>query len=165
MLSKLRNKKGFTLIELMIVVAIIGILSAIAIPNYLGMQKKAKRRAIMEAAASARSELHSWMATVDSLESAVVDYDGDGDVDVADDGARPATINAISAAWAALHTIGGPLEDLSPYDSTVPLFAAAAGAPGDGTITVVCSGNTCNVTGYTDVAADGTIFEETVSVE
>ena len=81
----MRTNKGFSLVELMIVVAIIGILAAIAIPNFMTMQLKAKR-----------GELPS---NVNGIKTAELAYDAmyDGFVAAATNGA--ATPSKTAVAW------------------------------------------------------------------
>ena len=57
-----KSKKGFTLIELMIVVAIIGILAAIAIPNFLRFQLKSKSSEGKVNLAAIRTAEESYLA-------------------------------------------------------------------------------------------------------
>ncbi|WMJ76674.1 MULTISPECIES: competence type IV pilus major pilin ComGC [unclassified Sedimentibacter] len=45
LINNLKNKKGFTLIELIVVLAVLAIIMAIAVPRFLGVQENAKVKA------------------------------------------------------------------------------------------------------------------------
>jgi prepilin-type N-terminal cleavage/methylation domain-containing protein len=107
--TMLRNTKGFTLIELMIVVVIIGILAAIAIPNFISMQDRARE-------GSVKSNMHTFQLAVEDFA-----VQNDGTYPVAADAA---TVEALLPGGAAPTNpfIGG---------ATNIVWAGAAGAQGE----------------------------------
>ena len=81
MFQKMRgNKKGFTLIELMIVIAIIGILAAIAIPNFIAYRNKAFCSAAESDAKSVAAAIADYFAIPShtDIETADVGYTASG---------------------------------------------------------------------------------------
>jgi len=106
----LRNSKGFTLIELMIVVVIIGILAAIAIPNFISMQDRAKE-------GSVKANMHTVQLAIE-------------DFAVQNDGTYP--VAADDAAVAA--NLPGGAYPNNPFDTSVAMgmnWGAVPAASGD----------------------------------
>lgn len=65
-LRKQKNQKGFTLIELMIVIAIIGILAAIAIPQFSKYRAKSYNAASVSDAKNIKTDLEGYYAEWDT---------------------------------------------------------------------------------------------------
>jgi prepilin-type N-terminal cleavage/methylation domain-containing protein len=108
MLRKQRgnNAKGFTLIELMIVIAIIGILAAIAIPNFISYRDKAF-------CSAAETDLNSVMG-------AIADYFSDPDNQTVSAGSLTGVDLSGSNTWTLAAQGGGYLVTVTDSSGRCP---------------------------------------------
>jgi type IV pilus assembly protein PilA len=118
-------QKGFTLIELMIVVAIIGILAAVALPAYQDYTVRAKVSEVMLAASSAKTAVSEGAANLSAMPSAA-------SVDVQSQSSK----YVASVAWDGTKITATARGDSNIDTSTITMTGTYSG----GQMTWVCGG-------------------------
>lgn len=137
MYIKRKNKNGFTLVELMIVVAIVGILAAIAIPSYQDSVKKSRRADAKGALLNFANSMERHFTEVNTY----CDAAGDGNNDCGggdfDQGTPLATIYKAPAETLAFYSFAITAATASSYTlSATPLVGSSQDSDSCGILSV-----------------------------
>ncbi len=119
--------KGFTLIELMIVVAIIGILAAVALPAYSNYSNRAKVAEIILAGANLKTDISEFAQTESTLTNSAAT------LSINTSGQYVSSSSSVSAN--GVFTIHG-----SGFPSAVTLSYTPSLDASDGVVTWTCTG-------------------------
>ena len=116
-------QQGFTLIELMIVVAIIGILAAVAIPNYQTYTKKAKFTEVIQAATPYKSAFEIAAQGGVLTSAADADHGNNGIPAAAASAGVVSSVSVVDGVITATGTaaVDGKTFKLSPNGITAPI--------------------------------------------
>ena len=113
-----QTQKGFTLIELMIVIAIIGILAAVALPAYSSYTDRAKASEVLLAAATCRNAVSEAYAYGSALPAANAWGCGESDNATTGDGPTQYVLGVETSA-AGVITVNADMVNLSGTGTAV----------------------------------------------
>ncbi|WP_429220850.1 pilin [Aeromonas veronii] len=123
--SEMKKQSGFTLIELMIVVAIVAILAAVALPAYQNYTKKAKMTEVAVATGKYKTAIEVCYQTK-GTSCALTDIQSASDATATQGNVTIAVTGGAATAWkitakptAAAVASGGPLTPLAATDTYV----------------------------------------------